>query len=715
MGPKKENNQVEASLREQLRCANEENSYLAEQNKEAIRYIREKIDQLLSVIGTIPLKPDELDDNTLIQLDPIGIISESFTQILEHLNETNIDLETAKNDIRAIFDSVGEGIQVLDPDGKIVAYNKKMVNLFVIDEQDVIGRTCREVVCADETPEKACLFWMIKEKKKNIRVRSWKCRDRYYDIIGTPVLDKHGELSRVVILYLDITRRRKSEIALAESEDRYRDLFENATDMLQSIAPDGSILFVNKAWRETLEYNEEDLPGLKIYDILHPEYCTECRQRFEKILRDGQEFECQTAFVNKSGKEVFVEGKVNCRFVDGKPMVLRSVFRDISEEKKIEEERRRAQKLESIGILAGGIAHDFNNLLTGILGNILLAQLQTQKDTDLNRLLQNSENAAHRAQELTRQLLTFSKGGAPIKETALVIDIINEVVPFILSGSNTNWELHTEENINPVEVDSGQFSQVLENLIINSDQAMPDGGIITITVANYIQKDELPELLQDGHYVKIDIQDQGIGIAKEYLPRIFDPYFTTKKKGSGLGLATAYSIIRNHDGLITVDSEPGQGTKMSIYLPASEKKLASKQKFSEETMHGNGRILLMDDDEIVRQVGNQMLTLLGYEVTEVVDGEEAIQRYSEAMDSGTPFDVVILDLTIPGKMGGKEAISQLREIDPQVKAIVSSGYSNDPIMASHKEYGFSGVVPKPYTLERLGSTVHDLIQGTLTD
>ncbi|HER63020.1 MAG TPA: PAS domain S-box protein, partial [Desulfobacteraceae bacterium] len=251
MGPNKNNNLSLTELQEQLRLANAENQLLVDKNREATQYIREKVDQLLTVIGTIPLQPDELDDDTLFHLDPIGIISNTFVQILEHLQETNLDLETAKKDIQAIFESVGEAIQVLNTRGEIIAYNKKMTGLFVIDEQNVIGRTCREAVCADETDEEDCLFRMVKERGKSVRIRSWMCRNRYYEIIGTPVFDKQGVLQRVVILYMDTTRRRKSEMALQESEDRYRDLFENATDMLQSIDPEGRILVVNKAWRET--------------------------------------------------------------------------------------------------------------------------------------------------------------------------------------------------------------------------------------------------------------------------------------------------------------------------------------------------------------------------------------------------------------------------------------------------------------------------------
>ncbi len=708
MRPDNNTSSTDNEPRDLLQCANAENQLLAEQNRELIAYVREKINQLLNVIGTVPLRPDELDDDTLIHLDPIGIISDTFVQILEHMRETNLDLETARDDIQAIFDSVGEGIQVLSPDGKIIAYNKKMLPLFVLDEQDVIGRTCREAVCANETSEQNCLFRLVKDKMKSVRVRSWQCRDRYYEMIGTPVIDREGVLQRVVILYLDITKRKKSEIALAESEERFRDLFENATDMLQSVDPEGRILLVNKAWRETLGYREEEITGRNIFDFLHPDHREECLINFEKILQDGNEVNCQAVFVNKTGKEIIAEGRINCRFVDGKPVALRSAFRNVTEKLKMEEELRRAQKLESVGILAGGIAHDFNNILTGILGNILLAQLKAPEG-DLARLLKNTENAALRAQDLTRQLLTFSKGGSPVKETASVVDLIKEIVPFTLSGSNTTWRLDAEEEISPVDVDSGQFSQVLENLIINSDQSMPEGGIITIRITNCMQTEDLPELLAGGKYVRLDVMDQGIGIAREYLPRIFDPYFTTKKRGSGLGLATAYSIIRNHNGLLSVDSEPGRGTVMSIYLPVSNEKPQKKKPVTPEAILGSGRILLMDDDDVVRQVGSQMLAMLGYEVTESKDGEETLKKYQDAMESGCPFDVVMLDLTIPGKMGGKATISSLLEIDPQVKAIVSSGYSNDPIMANYREYGFSGVVPKPYSIEKLGATVLSLL------
>jgi PAS domain S-box-containing protein len=675
--------------------------------QEAFAYIREKVDQLLTVIGTAPLKPDELDNDTLIHLDPIGIISDTFSQILDHLHETNLDLETARDDLRAIFDSVGEGIMVLNARGEIITYNKKMKNLFADNALDVAGRTCREVICRGEIDEAGCLFSQIKKRLKSVRVRAWECRQRYYEIVATPVFSKNGELRRIVMLYMDITGRRRSELALRESEDRYRDLFENASDMLQSVAPDGRFLVVNKAWQDVLGYNDDDLANLNFFDILHPEQLQSCRMNFEKILKDGQVFTCQTVFMSKSGRAVTVEGKINCRFEKGRPLALRGVFRDITEKLRMEEEQRRRQKLEAVGLLAGGIAHDFNNLLTGIIGNLLLAKLKFPHE-EVMQLLQNTENASYRAQELTSQLLTFAKGGAPVKETVSVLGIIREVTAFTLSGSNTTWTLVADEDISPVEVDTSQFGQVIQNLVINSDQAMPDGGFITIRVANFLVDEKTSLPLPAGKYVQICFQDQGIGIAREHISRIFDPYFSTKKRGSGLGLATAYSVIRNHNGLLTVDSELGVGTAMTIYLPASTREPRQMNTVSTEPRHGMGKILVMDDDEIVRKVAVQMLFHLGYEVAEAPDGESALGLYQKALDQGQPFDCVILDLTVPGKMGGKETISRLLTVDPGVKAIVSSGYSNDPIMADYKKFGFAGVIPKPYSMEKLNETVYSL-------
>jgi signal transduction histidine kinase/ActR/RegA family two-component response regulator len=384
---------------------------------------------------------------------------------------------------------------------------------------------------------------------------------------------------------------------------------------------------------------------------------------------------------------------------------------EMKERNRTEDELLRARRLESIGLLAGGIAHDFNNLLTAILGNISLAKMFIDPSHKVSGRLAEAEKACTRAKDLTRQLLTFSKGGAPIKRTVSIKELLIDSASFALSGSNVKCEFDLPADIRPIEVDEGQISQVINNVIINADHAMREGGLIRVRARNITvaPTDGFP--LRNGNYVQISVEDHGNGISAEYLPKIFDPYFTTKPKGSGLGLATCYSIIKRHEGLITVESEVGVGTTFYIYLPASAETTNLDKGATDGPAHGNGRVLLMDDEEIIRKVAGQMLSHLGYEVVTAADGHEAINRYVEARAEGRPFGAVIIDLTVPGAMGGKEAIQKLTELDPGIRAIVSSGYSQDPIMSEFRKFGFCGMVAKPYKIEDLSRAVREAIMS----
>ncbi|HBF42038.1 MAG TPA: hybrid sensor histidine kinase/response regulator, partial [Desulfobacteraceae bacterium] len=385
------------------------------------------------------------------------------------------------------------------------------------------------------------------------------------------------------------------------------------------------------------------------------------------------------------------------------------VFRDITEKRRLEQELIKADKLESVGILAGGIAHDFNNILTGILGSIALAKTYAKTEDTILERLRSAETASLRARNLTQQLLTFSRGGAPIKKTVFVSELLKDASDFALSGSNVKGEISKRDDLWPVEVDEGQITQVINNLIINAGQAMPEGGIIKVRAENIVVDAAQGLPLKGGKYVKISIEDQGIGIAKEHLQKIFDPYFTSKQKGSGLGLATAYSIVRRHDGCIQVKSKLRVGSTFHIYLPASSKEVLIEKKIREEIPAGEGRILLMDDEELVRKVSGEMLEVLGYEVEFAKDGAEAIEVYKKAKESLHPFDAIIVDLTVPGGMGGKETVEKLIELDPEVKAIVSSGYSTDPVMANFRQYGFGAIVTKPYSMKELAEALHRVV------
>jgi len=378
----------------------------------------------------------------------------------------------------------------------------------------------------------------------------------------------------------------------------------------------------------------------------------------------------------------------------------------------MEEELLRVRQLESIGVLAGGLAHDFNNILTAILGNISLARIYSNPGDKVLAKLNEAEKGAVRAQELTRQLLTFSKGGAPVKQTTSLGELLRDTVNFSLAGSKAKCRFRIPEDLWPVEADEGKMSQVINNLIVNADQAMPSGGLIELLAENVCIPSECgrPGLpLRDGRYVRFSIRDHGTGIPSEHLPRIFDPFFTTKPKGSGLGLAIAYSIVDRHDGHIAVESIPGTGTTFDIYLPASNREFRPKPLIDECVWCGTGKILVMDDEEIIRELSRDMLTALGYVGDYVKEGGEAVEFYQRALNEGRPYDAVIMDLTVPGGMGGKEAVEKILRIDPDVKAIVSSGYANDPIMADYRRYGFIGVVPKPYRISDLSRTLKQVI------
>jgi CheY-like chemotaxis protein len=364
-------------------------------------------------------------------------------------------------------------------------------------------------------------------------------------------------------------------------------------------------------------------------------------------------------------------------------------------------------------VLAGGIAHDFNNMLTAVLGNISFAKhFADPENTKLLRRLGEAEKASLRARDLTQQLLTFSRGGAPIKETVSLVELLKGTSEFALSGSNVVCEFSILDDLWPVDADQGQISQVIENLIINANQAMPDGGTVHVRAENITvgTRDILP--LNKGQYVKVSVTDHGLGIPKDHLSKLFDPYFTTKQEGSGLGLATTYSIIKKHGGYIIADSELGAGTTVNFYLPASEKPVPAKEGEEERLPVGEGKVLVMDDEDSVREVAGDILAQMGYEVAFAKDGAEAIERYKKANETGRPFDAVIMDLTVPGGMGGREALQVLLAIDPEVKAIVSSGYSKDPVMAEFRKHGFKGVVAKPYRIQELGRALHDVLKGT---
>jgi nitrogen-specific signal transduction histidine kinase/CheY-like chemotaxis protein len=388
------------------------------------------------------------------------------------------------------------------------------------------------------------------------------------------------------------------------------------------------------------------------------------------------------------------------------------VFRDVTQQKKREEELLKIKKLESVGVLAGGIAHDFNNILTSILGNINLAGFHIEKDHKSHRLLQEAEKASLRAKDLTQQLLTFSKGGDPVRETASITQVITDSADFVLRGSNVKCRYAIPEDLWLVDIDTGQMSQVIQNLVINARHAMPEGGEINISGENIADITKETGLSLPGEkYIKITVADTGGGIPEKYLGKIFDPYFSTKQEGSGLGLAVTHSIINRHDGHISVRSKSGEGATFTIYLPASaeQKSRDVKEEAQAPEKTVRGTILVMDDEEMIQDMTKQVLSCFGHEVLQAKDGREAIAIFREHYHSDHPVDVIIMDLTIPGGMGGKEAIEEILKIDPDAKAIVSSGYSNDPVMANYRQHGFKATISKPFKMDQLTEIINSVL------
>jgi PAS domain S-box-containing protein len=523
----------------------------------------------------------------------------------------------------------------------------------------------------------------------------------------------------------DITARKLAEEFLFMEQERLAVTLRSIGDGVITTDIEGLITLINPVAETLTGWSSANALGRAVSEVFHiinehtrqPMNCP-----VTEALRENRiiEFMNHTLLLSRAGEEVAIaDSAAPIITQDGKCLGVVLVFRDVRDEKKMQQEHIRSEKLAAVGVLAGGIAHDINNLLMGLQGSLDLIKISCGKDqVKTEEYLARADHAIDRAVALARQLLTFAKGGAPIKDRGGVRlpALVQESAEFVLHGSQIKVEYEIEDGIWGAEIDSGQISQVVNNLITNARQAMSDAGIIRVKIENLlVNSGEYPDL-QPGYYVKVSVQDQGGGIDPEILPRIFEPYFTSKETGSGLGLATSYSIIANHEGRIEVDSQPGIGSIFAFFLPATrvleDDDISIIDDLPQESLKTdakveNCRILLMDDDVVIREVVSEMLEMLGYEVVAVEDGEAMLETYHTAQRDGTRFHAVLMDLSIPGGMGGREAIKHLRYIDPDVFAIVSSGYSQDPVMANFEDYGFNAMVSKPYKVQSLVAILGD--------
>ena len=628
------------------------------------------------------------------------------------------DLRRSEERFRALFEGALDSIFILDPEtGRILDANPAASELLLLEYEDLVDRHYLELLPADwKGTIREAYESLFEEEERIVAVEAGMMRSDGSEV-PVEVLGQLIQIDGVPVIHAlvrDITDRKRMDKELRDSEEQFRTLAEASLTGI-FVFQDGKFRYANPALGRIFGYEVNELLGKKgPIDLTHPEdreaadaYGRQCLKgqeeeapvfTFRGVKRDGHLIDC----------EVLQAGVL----YRGRQAVIGTLL-DVTRRKRMEEELLKTQKLESLGVLAGGIAHDFNNILTAISTNISMAKLYGDLEEDISEMLGDAEKASVRAKNLTQQLLSFSRGGAPVRRTVSIVKTLQEHTEFALSGSNVKCEYSIAKDLRQVEADEGQIGQVIHNLVINAKQAMPEGGVIKVGAEN-VPADRLENMpFKPGNYLRISITDHGVGIPERHLQSIFDPFFTTKQMGSGLGLTTSFTIVKNHDGHLHVDSEVGVGTTVQVYLPASSERTSSREETRGRPLQGQGRVLLVDDEEIIRAAASEALTRLGYDVRLAADGAEGAGIYEQAMKEGHPFDVVLLDLTIPGGMGGKEAVRELLRIDPNAKVIASSGYSNDPVMADYRTHGFREVIAKPYRIDDLSEVLHKVINAPI--
>jgi PAS domain S-box-containing protein len=654
------------------------------------------------------------------------IVSNSYSFVL--VRRQLAKLEGVEARIRSIIENILDGMITVDEEGVIRSMNPSAEKMFGCINNEMIGHKFTKLVPKSygaEGETVACAWDDLARQTGSTTLAVGRTRRHATFPIEISLSEMVVDKQKLyVAMVRDVTERKHFELEMAADKESLAVTLRSIEDGVITTDVQGKIIMINKAGENLTGWSSREAIGQPLKSVFNIAIDLAAQARAQK---SGYRNEAHSILLSmpvnatlrsREGTEHIIE-QVASPIRDSKNEVagVVLVFRDITERQRNEAERRKAETLEQLGLLAGGIAHDFNNLLTAIIGNISLASLILPPDDEMATRLNDAKNASLRARDLAQQLLTFARGGAPIKKTASIGKLIQDTVSFSLRGTHSRSEFSFGADLWPAEIDPGQISQVVANLVVNADQAMPNGGTLRVSCDNFTYRSDTTPVVADllpGDYIRIAIRDEGVGIPENCLKRIFDPYFTTKAKGNGLGLATTYSIIKNHNGLICVESQVHFGSTFTLYLPASrhQEMPVEPPRQLNQVISGTGRILIVDDEEAIRALVEFTLERLGYQVTQAANALEGVEIYRQKFEADERFDAVILDLTLPGGMGGKEALKKLIEIDPTVNAIVSSGYAMDATMSRYQDFGFRGVIAKPYEAAELGKIVHEVIASS---
>ena len=681
--------------------------------------------------GTYTFELKTLKDDILEMVAALQAkMKESEEQVLkiraseEQLYETLSVLQDREERYKAIYNAPSDAIVLHDPkSGEFLEVNKGAEELYGYSAEELLRLSVEDI--SQGAPP-----YGMQEAKERIEqavargsVRfEWLGKKKDGTLFWVDVSLHYVHFSEqhyILAVVRDIDEKKQAALALAREKEQLAVTLRSIGDGVITTDLEGRVMLLNRVAEQLTGWDQNEAVGMALPEVF---YIVD--EKTGKPRPDPAGEVMRTGAIIELANHTMLHGRDGSRYAiadsaapiyspDSQLLGVVVVFRDVTEKNRLEQELFKVKKLESLGVLAGGIAHDFNNILAAILGNISLARVRMQKEgvscERVETLLAQAEKAGGQARHLTNQLLTFSKGGDPVKQTASISEIIRESVGFVLRGSPVQCSYDFAEGLWFAEVDPGQISQVIQNIILNARQAMAEGGQIRITAENCRNCAGGTQLLGE-RCVRIVISDDGPGMTPEVTEKIFDPYFSTRSEGSGLGLAICHSIMEKHDGRISVSSTPGKGTTFTLLLPLGYQAVVQEISEKKSGQSGQARILLMDDDEMIRELATEMLSFLGHRVTTVCDGQEAVDCYRNAMESQNRFDLVILDLTVPGGMGGKEAAGLLLKLDSGVRIIVSSGYSNDPVMAEYEKYGFVATISKPYDIKELerilGNALH---------